>query len=133
MINPPTSIFIDKSPIHGWGVFAKTKILKDSIIEETPYIFLFNKGEEELEVNKNMLFDYRFSYPADTHWKEQVIPMGYGCVYNHSNDPNAFWETDTEKKTFRFKALRDIIAGEEIFTYYGPSYYWNHREHVNLK
>jgi len=133
MILPPKKIFYDKSPIHGWGVFASELILKDELIEETPYVTLFKRGEETKECNKNILFDYRFSFPATLEWKEQVIPVGFGCIYNHSDEPNAYWVTDVESNTFKFKAIRDILPNEEIFTYYGPAYYWNNRSHVEVR
>ena len=134
MILPPQKIIIAQSNIHGWGVFAKEIIREEEIIEETPFIHLFKKGEEDLKINKNMLIDYRFSFPASINWQQQVIPMGYGCVYNHSDNPNARWETFEETNIFKFIALRDIAIGEEICTYYGPAYYWNNgREHIDVK
>ncbi len=89
MIQLPTKIYVDKSPVHGWGVFAKEKINKDELIEE------------------------------------QVLAMGCGGIYNHSNNPNAYWYSNNEKRTFCFFALRDIEIGEEIFTFYGDDSYWS--------
>ena len=43
-INPPTKIYVDKSPIHGWGVFASQDIETGEIIEEVPVL--------ELPINK---------------------------------------------------------------------------------
>ena len=133
MIELPTKIYINKSPIHGWGVFAKEIILKDELVEETPYVSIFKRGEEKLECNKNLLFDYRFAFPANINWEEQVIPFGCGCIYNHSDDANAYWETDVERNTLKYKAKRIIKPGEEICTYYGPVSYWNKRNHIDLK
>jgi SET domain-containing protein len=132
MIKLPTKIYIDRSDIHGWGVFASDFIKKDELIEETPYFTLFKRGEEKLECNKELLNDYRFSFPANINWEEQVIPFGCGCIYNHSENSNAYWETDKERKTLKYKAKRDIFPGEEICTYYGPVSYWKKREHINL-
>ena len=133
MIKLPTKIYIDRSPIHGWGVFASEIIEKDEIIEETPYFTLFQKGEEKKDCNKELLNDYRFLFPASIDWKEQVIPFGCGCIYNHSEDSNDYWETDENKGTFKYKAKRKILPGEEICTYYGPASYWNKRDHINIK
>jgi SET domain-containing protein len=45
-IDTPSKIFIDKSPIHGWGVFAKVDIEENEIIEECPILTLpIEKGE----------------------------------------------------------------------------------------
>ena len=34
MIYPPKKVYVKKSPVHGWGVFASEKIFKDELIEE---------------------------------------------------------------------------------------------------
>ncbi len=131
MIVMPVKVYVDKSPIHGWGVFAKEKILKEEIIEECPIISLpIQKGE-----STSLLIDYRFNFPTGTpDWTEQVIPFGYGCLYNHSNEPNAYWYSVNDKRTFIFAAYRDIEPGEEIFTYYGSDDYWSDgRTHTEVK
>lgn len=131
MIKMPSKIYVDKSPIQGFGVFAKEKILKDEIIEECPILTLpIKKGERT-----SLLIDYRFNFPTGTQdWTEQVIPFGYGCLYNHSNKPNAYWCSIDAKRTFIFVALRDIEPNEEIFTYYGDDNYWNDgRTYIEVK
>lgn len=127
MIKMPTKICINKSSIHGWGVFALEKIFKGETIEETPYVKLFERGKENGDCEKSVLVDYRFSFPANLDWRFQVMPFGCGGIYNHSDNPNAGWQTCEETDTFRFFALRDIEPGEEVLTYYGPAYYWNRR------
>jgi hypothetical protein len=48
----------------------------------------------------------------------QVLPLGYGPIYNSANGRNnASWEV--LGKTFIFKAIRDIVPDEEIMTFYG--------------
>lgn len=126
----PTKIYVDRSPIHGWGVFAKELILKDEIIEECPIVKLPIEKDE----STSLLVDYRFNFPTGTQdWLEQVIPFGYGCIYNHSDKPNAYWYSVDDKRTFIFVAYRDIQPGEEIFTYYGDDNYWSDRTHTEIK
>jgi SET domain-containing protein len=122
-------IFIDKSPVHGWGVFAKELIKKDEIFEECPVLTLpINKGEVT-----SLLIDYRFNWPQGVEWEEQVFPLGYGGLYNHSENANAYWVSNTNDKTFRFIANRDIQPNEEIFVWYGDVNYWNDgRNHTNV-
>lgn len=110
MIQLPTKIYIDNSPIHGLGVFTKEKIYKDELIEECPILFLFKKGEES-----PLFVDYRFNFPSGAGWEEQVLALGYGCIYNHSNEPNAYWYSNNDKRTFSFIALRDIELGRRDF------------------
>lgn len=133
MIQMPTKIYVDRSGVHGWGVFAKERIAEGEVFEETPFVVLFERGEEKEPEKGKLLADYRFSFPPTLEWKQQVMPFGCGGIYNHSDDPNARWIADEEKSTFRFLALRDIQPNEEIFTYYGPAYYWNKRPHVEVK
>lgn len=130
MLKSPDKIYVDNSPIHGWGVFAKQKIYKDEVIEECPILTLpIIKGE-----SSPLLIDYRFNFPTGSDWKEQVICLGYGSLYNHSNQPNAYWYSLDYKRTFIFTASRDIEPGEEIFVYYGDVNYWNDgRTHTELK
>jgi hypothetical protein len=128
-INPPTKIYVDKSPIHGWGVFASEDIIEGEIIEETPVLTLpINKGEVS-----GILLDYRFNWPQGVEWEEQVVGLGFASLYNHSDTANAYWVSDSDRKTFKFISNRNISAGEEIFIWYGDVSYWNDgRDHINV-
>ena len=53
--------------------------------------------------------------------------MGYGMMYNHSDEANSEWEIDDDNRFVRFTALRDISKGDEIFQNYGTDY-WKTRE-----
>ena len=122
-------IFVDKSPVHGWGVFAKEDIMEGDVFEECPVLTLpIEKGEVT-----SLLIDYRFNWPQGGEWEEQVFPLGYGGLYNHSENANAYWVSNTNDKTFRFIANRDIQSNEEIFVWYGDINYWNDgRNHTNV-
>jgi SET domain-containing protein len=128
-INPPTKIYVDKSPIHGWGVFASQDIEEGEIFEEVPVLTLpINKGE-----SSGILLDYRFNWPTGVEWDEQVVGLGFASLYNHSNNPNSYWVSDNDKKTFKFVSNRKILSGEEIFVWYGDISYWNDgRNHVTV-
>lgn len=120
-INPPTKIYVDKSPIHGWGVFASQDIETGEIIEEVPVLELpINKGEVT-----SLLIDYRFNWPQGVKWDKQVVGLGFASLYNHSNDANAYWVSDLEKNTFKFISNKKISSGDEIFIWYGDVNYWN--------
>lgn len=120
MIHNP-KIYLDKSPVHGWGVFAKEDIFEGEVFEECPILSLpIEKGEVT-----PLLIDYRFNWPQGTEWEEQVIALGYGSFYNHSETANAFWVSNLENRTFKFVSNREIKKGEEIFVWYGDVNYWN--------
>jgi SET domain-containing protein len=129
-INPPTKIYVDKSPIHGWGVFASQDIETGEIIEEVPVLELpINKGEVT-----SLLIDYRFNWPQGVEWDKQVVGLGFASLYNHSNDANAYWVSDLEKNTFKFISNKKISSGDEIFIWYGDVSYWNDgRSEIKIK
>jgi hypothetical protein len=122
-IDIPTKIEIKMSPGKGLGVFAKEKIQMGEIIETCPLISISKEGD--------ILPDHRFLYPKNTI-EEYVIVLGYGSMYNHSNNPNADWKNHPEYKAFNFIAIKDIEVGEEICTYYGGEGYWNARKNINV-
>ena len=128
MIRNP-KIYVDKSPVHGWGVFAYEEIKEGEVFEECPIFTLpIPKGE-----SSPLLIDYRFNWPQGTEWEEQVISWGFGSLYNHSDNPNAYWISDLERKIFKFIAVKDISPGQEIFVWYGDVNYWNDgRNHTSV-
>lgn len=103
------------------GVFTFNPIFVGDVIEDCPLLSLPIEKDEV----SSLLIDYRFNYPVGSTWDEQVIALGYGSFYNHSNDPNAIWTNYPNlKKVFRFVAIKDIRENEEIFVYYGDDNYW---------
>ena len=118
-IIPPSKIEIKKSLGKGLGVFATDKIYKDEIIETCHILTL------PLDPNGHILSDYKFAWPRGTNWKENVIALGYGSLYNHSNEPNAYLEDNPKYRGFIFYANQDIAIGEEITVYYGGDEYWD--------
>lgn len=121
-IHPPQKIYVKNSPVHGLGVFASEKINKDEIFEVCPILSLPMKFGE----TSHLFIDYRFNWPSGTSdWEEQVISLGFGSLYNHSESPNSYWFSDNETRTFKFVASCDIEPEEEIFVWYGDVNYWN--------
>jgi SET domain-containing protein len=121
-ILPPTKIYIARSSIHGFGVFANQLIKQGEVIEETPLLDLnIKKGD-----STSLMIDYRFNWPQGSggNWDKQVLAWGYGSLYNHSENANAYWRSNLERDTFEFVANRDIQINEEIFVWYGNVDYW---------
>lgn len=122
------NIEVRRSPIHGWGVFAREDLKAGEILEEI-YFLKIPMGKNE---GSSIFVDYRFNFPR-TNPDYQVIPFGFACIYNHSNNPNARWDTDTEEELFIFSTIKDIKKDEEICTYYGNENYWNDgRGHIKV-
>ena len=112
-------IRVQQSPIHRWGVFAIDNIAEGEIIEEAAMIEIEQKW---LEKDPTILSDYRFNFPSGGDHKSVQICFGYGSLYNHSDVPNAYWQSvyySPDISTFRFITYRDIKAGEEILVNYG--------------
>lgn len=130
-ILPPKKLFISKSNVHGYGVFANEYILEGEIIEECPiYDLKIPHGH-----SSPLFIDYRFNWPQGVeHWTKQVISWGWGSLYNHSSNPNAAWRSNIERETFEFFAIKNILPEEEVFVWYGGVEYWNDgRNSIDVK
>jgi len=110
-------IYVKKSPIHGYGVFAKEDINAGEIVEECHT--LFTKEDRYLH-------DYLFKGDDD-----HALPLGFGAIYNHADIPNATFDCTTEKGLIIFTALKKISAEEEILCYYGK--YWFSSREIKTK
>lgn len=124
------NVEIRKSPIHGYGIFAKIDIEVNSIIEEVPFIYI------PYEVKPDYLFAYPRGGTPDEDMVDAkhgcVLPFGYACLYNHGEYANTSWKTDTKNKLFIFFTQKNVRANEELLVYYGPESYWAEHPHVNL-
>ncbi len=120
-----------KSPIHGWGVFAKSKINKGDILEQSHGLFL---DRNFYETSKNVsLWCNCFAFPKDNAHAEVMIPFGLGCIYNSlpKKECNADWYFNEKERLIVFYVTKDIEADEEIFIdYYDEMKQW---EKQNLR
>ena len=107
-------------PEAGLGLFSKITLKKgDHIGDFTGMVFT----EEELDLSPY----------ADSHYIlwvcQNCIIVGEGKdsnitrYINHSDSPNAEMVTSTRWKKARFRALKTIRPGQEIFIDYGPEYF----------
>ena len=103
-------IEVRKSNKHGYGVFAKDFIKKGEILEECHVIPFPNYYVNEIPSLKRNAF----IFPRQENYKEMVLPLGYGCIYNSSPFPNADWETDEKRRLIIMKNIKDIEKDEEI-------------------
>lgn len=102
-----------RSSKYGRGVFAKNAISKGSIIETCPVILLpdnFENSETEAQLER-----FQFNWINGL----KCLALGFGSIYNHSENPNALFLPNYENKTIVFIALENISADQEIFTDYG--------------
>ena len=112
-----------QSSTHGIGVFATKPIKVHTCIERSPVITfdnsIFIDFAEAYDIN-HILYSYVFRGNDG----KTALPWGYGCLYNHSPENNATWKwTDSDDDfgyAIEFWTIKDIEAGEEIFTRYFP-------------
>ena len=115
-------VIMDNSEIHGRGMFARRLIKKGEIIEKCPLI-IFNRNRVAV---LSIIRDYDISTPDGKH----AIMLGYGSIYNHSDDNNSSWDFN-EIPEIVVTAKRDIEKGEEVCVSYGLRY-WEHRADKNI-
>ena len=59
------------------------------------------------------------SWPAEVEDSPiTTMVLGYGAMYNHSDDPNIEAWQNLNDNTMSFVALKDIEPGEELCHYY---------------
>lgn len=105
-------LYLAPSPLGGRGVFTGAKIPAGTTIELAPVILLSAKDRKV--IHETHLHDYYFQWDGD----RAAIALGFGSLYNHSDDANAEFELDYDFEQIRFQALQDIAAGAEITTDY---------------
>ena len=114
---PNNAIYVAISSIHGRGVFAQKTIKIGDIIEECPIIKM---KLQEMTVRKQMLLNY-YAFMIDEHNEYTGIALGYGSLYNHSDNCNATYYFDKEKELMIFEAIQSIGKNQEItINYLGP-------------
>ena len=106
------NLTIKKSSIQGYGVFSDEEIKQNEIIEECCIL----KNKSYLPEHLNYYFEY-----VDKEYF--ALALGFGSIYNHSNDPNAEYDFDPLNELLVFRATRLIKEGEEIFVYYGDDWF----------
>ena len=102
------NVYLDKSELGGFGVFARKKILKGELVEKGIMMPLVNT-----DGNDN---PHLFTWSDDR--KVWASGSGYFAFYNHSDIPNIVKKGDLENNTMDIFALRDIEKGEELYNTY---------------
>ncbi len=106
-------IEVQQSPGRGRGVFARTAIPKDTVIE-VPAVLPLTQAEQA-DLAKTHLNDYLFAWddPAAPEL-DQVVVLGLLAMANHSGDPNTILRSRYAERLMEWVTCRDIAAGEEL-------------------
>lgn len=106
------NIYVKKSSIQGYGVFAGEDINPDEVIEEC--LTLSRQSADAV------LENYYFQETENGYY---LLPLGFGSIYNHSNHPNADHEFDLVNSLMILRSNRLIKKDEEVFIFYGPTWF----------
>ena len=109
-------IEVRKSPVHRYGVFAKNDIKSGTLIEESPFIVIY---DDEYNA-RSVIHDYAFESGLE---HTGCFSLGYVAVYNHSNDANAYHEVELKQEIVTIHTTKDIKKDEEIFIDYGQDWF----------
>jgi len=100
------------TPEKGNGVYANRKYLKYELVERAPTLKFHVDAltaTQDLLGGRFILTDYVFSRGKACH-----CALGWVPIYNHSENPNAWWNIPEDHSCIEVRALRDIEPGEEI-------------------
>lgn len=134
--NPSSLIEVRLSDVHFRGVFAKTHISKNQIIEECPIVPLSNRSRYH---NDPAVINYMYANKncdcseCKNHGYIYYMVLGYGMLYNHNETPNAQWNFDYKNFIAKLVAVQDIQESEEIFVSYGKEHMVNYIGSENAK
>ncbi|WP_096155105.1 MULTISPECIES: SET domain-containing protein [Bacillus] len=101
---------VKNSPGKGRGVFATLPIEEGVCFESSPVLEI--PQDQKRLVKKSVIAEYYFIWGPNG--KDRALALGFGSLFNHSYQPNAFFELNHESNTIDFYALRPISIGEEI-------------------
>ena len=111
---------VQKSPIHGNGVFATRHIPKNTIITSYDGEDI-DRATALSRSDKSYMRTVSFGHHVIDGLRTPTRGRGAGSFVNHSSTPNAtFW---IRYDRVWIKALRDIQRDEEVFVNYGRSYW----------
>lgn len=125
-IDPP-SIYLEKSEIHGMGVFAAKDFKLGDVIETFPLMPLSFRTNYQ---GDRMIYNYSYvNYSCDCeeckkHGYIIYLPMGYGNLYNHQEAEQVNARINTYFDSFYAEviAMQNISKYSEIYLDYGLRY-----------
>jgi SET domain-containing protein len=113
------AIYVLKTGAMGRGVFTRSDLRKNVILEIAPVIVMTKK--DRVLLDQTLLHDYIFE------WGEKkdkcCMALGYVPLYNHSYQSNCEYEMNFRKSVITIKTMKAVRAGEELFINYNGD--WN--------
>jgi SET domain-containing protein len=120
-----SKIEIRKSPVHGYGVFAKEAIEVDELIDECRLLkFGYRANYNHDPVLKDYVWvNQENSIESEHHGNTIFIALGFSSMFNHSDHPNTSQSLNFNTEVMTVKAKRRISENEELFVNYGNKYF----------
>lgn len=109
---------------YGHGVFTTQPIPADTTLEECPYLRI--RADE----CAGTLDDYVFNLETKEENGDSDVyslVLGWGSLFNHSNEHNTEYWHDTDRDLIVFHTIRAVDAGQQLFVNYGGDW-WESRE-----
>lgn len=104
------TLMIKTYPGMGRGVYSTVPISSGAIVEVSPVIPLTAKDWQSI---KNTLLE-SYVYAWGKNGRYVALPLGYGGLFNHADDPNLSFWLNHRNKWITFRARRDIAAFEQL-------------------
>jgi SET domain-containing protein len=118
-------LYLAETQNKGRGVFTKTAIKAETVIESSPVIVM--SGDDRKLLDKTLLHDYIFEWQPDGA-QMCCMALGWLPLYNHSYVSNCEYFMDYDTETMYIQTVRDIAPGEELTINYNGD--WNNTEKV---
>lgn len=118
--------YLDKSRIHGLGLFCAKPVQKGAQLWRFAPGFDLEYSEEQMSVLPEVTRAWcqQFAY-LDYHFQKYIICADDARFINHSDDANVFSDYSIDPYGIDI-AVRDLKAGEELTANYGE---FEHPEH----
>jgi len=107
-------VIVGESPGRGRGVFAARPFREGEIIEVCHIIVL--SKDDVTKIDDTILYNYYFGWNAGDG--SAAIALGYGSLYNHSDNPNARYHKHIQEGLISIVATAPVAEGDEILIRY---------------
>jgi SET domain-containing protein len=106
----------------GHGVFAAADIPAHATLEECHHLKISSDD------CRGIIDDYVFGLEPDEDEEDDAaeycsLPLGWGSIYNHSDDPNTGYRHDADRDLIVFHTVKRVKAGEQLFVNYGKEWW----------
>ena len=138
-----TCLYLKYIPeISGWGVFTSMDLDENKVIEVSPVIVyptkliniaIYATMAEGLKKGDMVLDQYAINWDdKTTDYPKSAIMLGNLSLFNHSNNPNAFYSPDYEEKLIGIVTNRKILKGEQVTVSYGPDWVEKKKDYLTI-